>query len=210
MTTRASQPRTDPPPLLAAVACLAAAIWSLIGATDIGVWAFEVLPLGLGILLVGLFSARLPLTRLTYSMLAVGFIMQCVGGRYTFSAVPLPDGFFEGLGLTRNPIDRVGHVLQGFISAIFLREVALRRTPLRPGWWLTALITGTCLGFSAFYELTEAWMVIAFYPDAGPEWLGTQGDPWDAQWDMTMALLGAVAAQLMLGTVQDRALHSRS
>jgi len=134
--------------------------------------------------------------------------MQCIGGRYTFSAVPLPDGFVEGLGLTRNPIDRVGHVLQGFISAVFLREVVLRRTPLRPGWWLTALITGTCLGFSAFYELTEAWMVIAFYPDAGPEWLGTQGDPWDAQWDMTMALVGAILAQLTLGSAQDRALHA--
>jgi putative membrane protein len=210
MSMRASQPRQDKPPLLAAVACLAAAIWSLIGATDIGVWAFEVLPLGLGILLVGLFSARLPLTRLTYSMLAVGFIMQCVGGRYTFSAVPLPDGFVEGLGLTRNPIDRVGHVLQGFISAVFLRDVVLRRTSLPPGWWLAALITGTCLGFSAFYELAEAWMVIAFYPDAGPEWLGTQGDPWDAQWDMTMALVGAIAAQLLLGAAQDRALHARS
>jgi len=210
MTSRASQPRPDRPPLLAAITCLAAAIWSLLGANDLGVWAFEVLPLGLGILLVGIFRARLPLSRLAHSMLAIGFIMQCVGGRYTFSAVPLPDGFVEGLGLTRNPIDRVGHVLQGFISAVFLREVVLRRTPLHTGWWLAALITGTCLGFSAFYELAEAWMVIAFYPDAGPEWLGTQGDPWDAQWDMTMALVGAILAQLTLGAAQDRELRARS
>lgn len=103
MTTRASQPRTDPPPLLAAIACLAAAIWSLTGSTDIGIWAFEVLPLGLGILLVAAFRRWLPLTRLTYSMLAVGFIMQCVGGRYTFSAVPLPDGFVEALGTQGDP-----------------------------------------------------------------------------------------------------------
>lgn len=75
MTSRASQPCPDRPPLLAAIACLAAAIWSLLGANDLGIWAFEVLPLGLGILLVGMFRARLPLSRLTYSMLAVGFIM---------------------------------------------------------------------------------------------------------------------------------------
>lgn len=197
MTIRSpGQSSADKPPVMAAVTCLAAAVWSLTGATDIGVWAFEVLPLGLGIVLLGAFRRRLPLQPFTYTILAVGFIMQCIGGRYTFSAVPLPDVLFNGLGLTRNPIDRIGHVLQGFISAVFLCDVVVRRTPLQPGWWLTALVIGTSLGFSAFYELAEAWMVIGFYPDAGPEWLGTQGDPWDAQWDMTMALIGAVLAMI--------------
>ena len=56
------------------------------------------------------------------------------------------------------------------------------------------------------YELLEMWVVLIWHPDAGPEWLGHQGDPWDAQWDMTMALGGAVSAQLLLTRLHDRAI----
>ena len=68
------------------------------------------------------------------------------------------------------------------------------------------LAISVALSFSAFYEILECVWVFAFYPGQGPEWLGLQGDPWDAQWDMLMALLGAVTAIVCLSRLQDRSI----
>ncbi len=87
-----------------------------------------------------------------------------------------------------------------------LREWLLRRRAMAPGGTVFWLVTGCCIAFSASYELLEMAVVLVFYPGAGPEWLGTQGDPWDAQWDMTMALSGAVLAQLLLRRLHDRSM----
>ena len=110
-------------------------------------------------------------------------------------------------GLERNPVDRIGHFFQGFVPAILLREWLIRRRSMPRGGTLFWLVTGCCLAFSASYELLEMWTVKLFYPDAGPEWLGTQGDVWDAQWDMTMALGGALLAQLLFGWLHDRSMQ---
>lgn len=186
--------------------CLLLAVWSAAGAADKGTWAFEVLPLTAVLVVFAATARRFRFTTMVYVLLTCFYAIQCVGGRYTFAAVPLPAWLTELLGTTRNSVDRVGHFLQGLVPAMLFRELLLRGTPLHAGLSLAALVTACCLAFSAFYELLEMWVVVLFYPGSGPEWLGMQGDPWDAQWDMTMALLGAVIAQLALGRLHDRAL----
>jgi putative membrane protein len=134
------------------------------------------------------------------------FFIQCLGGRYEFANVPFPQAVMDALSLERNPVDRIGHFFQGFVPAILLREWLIRRRSMPRGRTLFWLVTGCCLAFSASYELLEMSVVVIWYPEAGPEWLGTQGDPWDAQMDMTMALCGAISAQLLLRPIHDRSI----
>ena len=98
--------------------------------------------------------------------------------------------------------------MQGFVPVMIVREFLLRMTSLTRGKMLVFLTVCVVLALSAFYELIEIWMVLLFYPDQGPEWLGLQGDSWDAQWDMTMALCGAVLAYGLLNRLHDRSLES--
>ena len=115
-------------------------------------------------------------------------------------------------GFERNHFDRVGHLAQGFIPAIFVREFLRRTGRLEPGPLLGFLSVSVCLAFSAFYELLEWWIVVLFYPTSGAEWLGMQGDPWDAQEDMLMALIDLVrgedppASILMLSSWHERSM----
>lgn len=166
-------------------------------------WWLEVFPVLIGAPLLLLTARRFPLTPLTYGLLAVHALILTVGGHYTYARVPLGFWVQDLLGLARNHYDRLGHLAQGFIPAIFVREILLRTSPLRPGRWLFALVTATCLAISAFYELFEWWAALAG-GHAADAFLGTQGDVWDTQWDMSSALVGAVLAQLMLGRTHDR------
>lgn len=187
-------------------ACGALAAWSFAGASDKPTWAFEVLPLGAVLVVFAARRRAFCFSDLAYTLLAWFFLIQCLGGRYTFAEVPFPRAVMDLLGLARNPVDRIGHFFQGFVPAILLREWLMRRRGLPRGGTVFWLVTGCCLAFSASYELLEMAVVLVFYPAAGPEWLGMQGDPWDAQWDMTMALGGAVLAQLLLGRLHDRSM----
>lgn len=189
-------------PCLAA-ACGLLAVWSFLGAPDKPTWAFEVLPLSAVLVVFAVRRRRFRFSDLAYVLLAWFYFIQCVGGRYTFAEAPFPRALMDAFGLERNPVDRIGHFFQGFVPAILLREWLVRRRGMTPRWTVFWLTTGCCLAFSASYELLEMWVVLLFYPDAGPEWLGMQGDPWDAQWDMTMALCGAVTAQILLRRVHD-------
>ena len=194
-------------PVLAAT-CAALAVWSFAGAGDKPTWAFEVLPLAAIMVVFAIRRRWFRFTDSSYVLLTWFFAIQCLGGRYTFAGVPFPEWLVELLGLERNPVDRIGHFFQGFVPAILLREWLIRRRSMVPGGTVFWLVTGCCLALSASYELLEMGVVLGFYPDAGPDWLGMQGDPWDAQWDMTMALAGAVVAQLSLGRLHDRAMVS--
>ena len=148
---------------------------------------------------------RFPLTRLAYRLLILHAFVLVVGGYYTYARVPIGFAFQDLFELSRNHYDRFGHLVQGFVPAILVRELLLRTSPLRPGVWLAITITSVCLAFSALYELFE-WLTAVVAGGGAVAFLGTQGDPWDAQWDMFLALIGALLAQVSLSGLHDRAL----
>jgi len=173
--------------------------------TDRLTWLLEVMPVIIAVPLLAMTRARFPLTWLCYALIAVHAAILMLGGRYTYAQVPLGFMLQDLLDLSRNPYDRIGHFAQGFVPAIIARELLLRRTPLRPGGWLFTIVAGMCLAISACYEFIEWWTALIGGGSA-EAFLGTQGDVWDTQWDMFMALVGAICAQLLLARVHDRAL----
>jgi putative membrane protein len=146
-----------------------------------------------------------PLTSLAYVLISVHACILMLGGHYTYAEVPLGDWLKDALHLARNPYDRIGHFAQGFVPAILAREILIRKTPLRSGGWLFFLVSCVCLAISACYEFVEWWTAVAS-GSAADAFLGSQGDPWDTQWDMFTCLLGALTAQLTLSRVHDRQL----
>jgi putative membrane protein len=173
--------------------------------TDRGTWAAEVAPVAIALPLLVATYRRFRFTDLAYRLMAVHAVVLVVGGYYSYAEVPLGFWVRDALELSRNHYDRLGHFMQGFVPAIVARELLVRTSPLRPGGWLFALVTLSVLGISAFYELIEWWSAV-LVADGAVAFLGTQGDVWDAQWDMFLALGGALTALLVLGAAHDRAL----
>jgi putative membrane protein len=130
-----------------------------------------------------------------------------LGGHYTYARVPLGYWIQHALGFSRNPYDRIGHLAQGFVPAIIAREILLRRTPLPSGGWLFFIVCSICLAISACYEFVEWWAAL-LGGAAATDFLGTQGDVWDTQWDMLMALIGSILAQVTLARVHERQLNA--
>ncbi len=187
------------------VLALVGLVVSGIRPVDRPTWWLEVLPVIVAVaVLVGTYR-RFPLTPLAYRLIVFHALILAYGAHYTYAQVPLGDWARDAFGLARNHYDRLGHLAQGFIPAIVIREVLLRMTPLQPGGWTFLMVTACGLSVSALYELGEWWAAAAF-GEAAEAFLGTQGDPWDTQWDMVLALLGAVTSQLLLGRAHDRAL----
>ena len=168
-------------------------------------WFMEVAPLFIAIPILVATSRRFPLTRLAYLLIFIHAVIIMVGGHYTYAKVPLGFWFQDLFDLSRNHYDRLGHLAQGFIPAIIAREILLRLTPLKSGGWLFFLVTCVCLALSACYEFIEWWAAL-LGGEAADAFLGTQGDIWDTQWDMFMALIGAMLAQLLLARRHDREL----
>ena len=186
-------------------------IWSAIGPKDGPTWWLEAVPVLIAMPLLLWMFRKFPLTPLSYILVAVHSIILLIGAHYTYAEVPLGFWMQETFGFARNHYDRIGHVAQGFIPAILAREILLRESPLggadfKPASrWLPFLVVCFCLAFSAFYELIEWWTaLIAGGGDIA--FLGTQGDPWDAQWDMCLALIGAIVSLLTLSSLHDRQL----
>ena len=189
------------------VAILAAAlVWSAIGAKSLGTWALEVVWIFIGAPLVLLNRRRFPLTRLVCWLLVGHAIVLCYGGHYTYAQTPLGDWLRDAFGWQRNDYDRLAHFVQGFVPAILVRELLLRLTPLRRGGWTFTLTTAVCLSVSACFEFVE-WASAVILGAGADDFLGTQGDPWDTQWDMFLCLCGAIVAQLVLSRVHDRQLR---
>ena len=132
-------------------------------------------------------------------------IILMVGGHYTYAKVPLGDWVKDWFGLARNHYDRLGHFAQGFVPAIFVRELLLRVAKLPRSRWIPVLVVSVCLAFSACYEFIEWWTAL-LTGDKATDFLGTQGDPWDTQWDMFLAFCGAIAAMLLLSRWHDRSM----
>lgn len=176
-----------------------------IGPHDRFTWVLEVAPILIGLPILIATHRRFPLTPLVYRLLALHALILMLGGHYTYAEVPLGFWARDAFGLARNHYDRLGHFAQGFVPALLTREILLRRTRLERGGWLLFLVTCVCLAISAFYELIEWWTALAT-GEAATAFLGTQGDPWDTQWDMFLALVGALVALSTLRRVQDRQL----
>ena len=180
-------------------------VWSGIAPRDRFTWLLEVAPVLIGAPILVALRRRFRLTRLVYTLLWIHAIILTVGGKYTYAEVPLGFWLQDVFGFSRNHYDRIGHFAQGFIPAMLAREVLIRRPPLRGSRWLPFLVVCFCLAFSALYELIEFWTALAT-GDAAEAFLGTQGDVWDTQWDMQMALIGAVTALATLARTHDRQL----
>jgi putative membrane protein len=177
-------------------------LWSGIAPKDRLTWLLEVLPAIVGVgILVSLHPRRRP-TDLVLVLIWIHAAILCVGGHYTYAEVPAFNWLRDEYGLARNYYDRVGHVAQGFVPAMIAREILLRLSVVNGRTWLFFLVTCVCMAISAFYEFIEWWVALAS-DEAAEAFLGTQGDVWDTQWDMFLAMLGAIAAQLLLGRWHD-------
>lgn len=151
---------------------------------------------------------RLPCTNISFSVLVVHSLVLILGGIYTYAHVPLGAWVQEFMGRSRNDYDRFGHFMQGFAPALLWREVFIRNAIVVVRGWLAVIVVGMCLAFSAFFELLEFAVAMTF-GDASTDFLGAQGDAWDAQWDMLFCLVGATLAMMLFWKLQDRQLAQR-
>jgi putative membrane protein len=187
--------------LLAAVALVVSGIEPY----DRVTWWLEVSPVLIGAPILVATYRRFPLTPLLYRLIFLHALVLTLGGHYTYARVPVGFWAQDLFDLGRNHYDRFGHVVQGFVPAILAREILIRRSPLPRGRWLSFLVVCFCLAFSAFYEMLEWWAAVVGGV-AADAFLATQGDVWDTQWDMFLALCGAVSALVLLSRAHDRSL----
>ena len=185
---------------------LLALVWSFIEPFDRLTWLLEVAPVLMALPFLIVTHRSHPLSGLAYRLIFLHALILIIGGHYTYARVPVGLWLQEVFELSRNHYDRLGHLAQGFVPAIIAREVLLRATPLRPGRWLRFLIVCVCLAISVVYELVE-WLAAVISAEAAASFLGTQGDNWDTQWDMFLALCGALLA-LALARQHDRSMRA--
>lgn len=183
--------------------------WSAMAPFDYFIWVLEVIPALLGLLLLITTYHLFRFTTFVYIGILIHCIILMIGGHYTYAEMPLFDWLQQQFDLARNYYDRLGHVAQGFFPALVAREILLRLSPLKSApksdKWLFFIVTAICLAISAFYELIEWWVAVGT-GTAADAFLATQGDIWDTQWDMFLALLGAITAQLLLAKAHNRAM----
>jgi putative membrane protein len=175
---------------------------------DRATWWMEVAPALIALPVLLATAPRLRLTTLAITLIGVHGLVLMIGGAYTYARVPIGFAVQDWLGLARNPYDRFGHLMQGFVPAIVLRELLVRLGKLPVGRLLTALVLACSLAISATYELVEFGAAVALGQGADA-FLGTQGDPWDTQWDMLMCLVGAAISLFLLSRAHDRAMTAR-
>ena len=183
-----------------------ALVVSGLGPYDYATWLMEVFPILVGVPVLVVIHPRFRFTPLAYRLIFIHCLILMIGGHYTYARVPIGFWVQDLLDLGRNHYDRLGHLAQGFIPAILVREVLLRRSPLKPGKWLFFLVSSVCLAVSACYEFIEWWAAV-LGGEGATDFLGTQGDVWDTQWDMFLALIGSILAQLTLARMHDRELE---
>ncbi|MBW2505038.1 MAG: DUF2238 domain-containing protein [Deltaproteobacteria bacterium] len=195
----------NPQPIILLFITVVALVWSGYEPYDRMTWVLETCPVMIGIALLLFFWRRFPLTLLLCWLLCFHALILIWGGHYTYARVPFGLWLQDIFDFSRNHYDRIGHLAQGFVPAILAREILLRRSPLHSGKWLVLVVTSICLAFSAFYEMLEWWTAL-ISQEAAEAFLATQGDIWDTQWDMFLALIGALIAQIVLSPWHDRQL----
>jgi putative membrane protein len=165
----------------------------------------------LSLLLVGILVAtwrRFRLSRASYVLIFVFLTLHEIGAHYTYAEVPYDAAFRallgwspdEAFGFTRNHYDRLLHFAYGLTLTYPIREVFLRIADAR-GVWGYLLPLDVAMSTSAMYEIIEWQAALVFGDGVGTEFLGTQGDVWDAQWDMALAALGAFLAMAIAASV---------
>ena len=169
-------------------------------------WLLEVGPALIGYVALAATYRRLRLSDFCYVCVFLHTLILVYGGYYTYALTPLGDWAKETFQLSRNHYDRVGHFALGFFPVSIIKEVLLRVTPLRRGGWFTFIVLSVVLAIGAFYEFIEWWSTYVFASDVGQAFLGSQGDPWDAQWDMLLGLVGGALGLGLLGRAHDRAM----
>jgi putative membrane protein len=181
--------------------------WSAYSPFDRFTWWLEVSPGILGFGLLILTYERFRFTTFCYTLIALHIAILCLGGHYTYARVPFFLWLEPILGWHRNHFDRLGHFAQGFVPAIIARELLLRLRILNRPNWIPFVVVCVCLAISASYELIEWWTAL-LSGNAANDFIGSQGDVWDTQQDMFMALIGAVCALLLAAPFHNLALRA--
>ena len=182
-------------------------IWSAIHPYDYFTWFLEVFPVIIALPILVFTYKKFPLTPLLYLLILLHAIILMVGGHYTYAEVPVFNWLRDTFDLSRNYYDRVGHFAQGFVPAMIAREILLRKNIVKKSGWLFFIVCCICLAISACYEFIEWWVAVAS-GEGADAFLGTQGDVWDTQWDMFIALIGAILAQILLSNRHDKQLFN--
>lgn len=180
-------------------------IWSVIHPKDLFTWFLEIAPALIAVVVLAFTYRRFRLTTLLYILLCIHSLILMIGGHYTYAEMPLFSWLRDHFGLARNYYDRVGHFAQGFVPAMVFRELLLRRTGMQRGKLLSVIIISFSLSISVLYEFFEWWVALAIGENADA-FLATQGDVWDTQWDMFLAMCGASVALLLLSRIHDKQL----
>jgi putative membrane protein len=188
---------------------LAILLWSGIAPKDHFIWFLEVFPAMAAAVVLAVIYPRIRLTMLLYCLIWLHALVLMLGGHWTYAEMPLFSWLRDEFGLARNYYDRVGHFFQGFVPAMIAREIFLRNRIVNGRGWMFFLVCCVALAISAFYELIEWWVAVAS-GTAADDFLATQGDVWDTQWDMFIALCGAIVAQITLAGWHDRQLKSHT
>jgi putative membrane protein len=182
--------------VIASLVLLALLTWSGHRPFDRATWLLEVLPVIIALPVLWVTYGRFPLTTLLYVCIFLHMLVLMLGGAYTYTRVPLGFELAQWLDLERNPYDRIGHLFQGFVPGLAAREILIRGAWVRGRGMLAFIVVCIVLAISATYELVE-WAAALAFGQGAVEFLGTQGDPWDTQSDMFMALIGVVASLLL-------------
>ncbi|RLQ96242.1 DUF2238 domain-containing protein [Falsibacillus albus] len=177
-------------------------IWSAIKPLSYLTWTLEVTPAVIGILILLITYRKFTFTSLVYVLISILVIWMFIGGHYTYERVPLFTEIKNNFHLKRNDYDRVGHFLKGLIS-IAIREVFIRKSCLNPSWWLIFVTLSVVLALSAGYEIIE-WLAAVILGKEAHDFLGTQGDIWDSEWDMMLAFCGGIISLLSLSKIHQK------
>lgn len=184
-------------------------IWSLIHPEGYLIWTLEAAPAVVGLIIIMSTYRKFRFTTLSYIIIAIVSITMFIGAHYTYDDVPLFNWIKDEFDLNRNHYDRFGHFLKG-LFVIVIREILIRKTPLKKGLWLSAITLSFALAISALYEIIE-WLasIISKGGKASKDFLGTQGDIWDTQWDMSLALIGSILVLLTFSKLHNKLLRKK-
>ena len=166
-------------------------------------WILEIFPILTALPILFFTYNNFRLTQLLYFFIFIHMLILVLGGAYSYARVPLGFAIQDWLNLSRNPYDKIGHFFQGFAPALIAREILIRKEVVKGTKMLAFIVGSIVLAISATYELIE-WAAALMLQQGAEEFLGTQGDMWDTQSDMFLALLGAIVALVGFTKIHDR------